>query len=136
MWEPLTLRICLVRFRPSRLLSTSVTQGPAVFTKARAATVLEPTARPLAQLDLPKLAVSMCPHTGRPRHYLGAVLDGIHSVQDHQAGILDPAIGIDEGLGEIRDDGPARFVAPKIDRLRAPAASCGRPGGRRGRAQA
>ena len=117
IWLPLTRR---TRFShvPPALRSTLSTQGPAALTSAvarapRSSPVVElakPTVQPLAS----RRAEVKC----GPQPDDAAAQLGVQRVQDDQPGVVDPAIGIFEGLAKFPADRGALRSAPQIQRAR------------------
>jgi hypothetical protein len=58
-----------------------------------------------AQHRLPALVLAAQGFTAGAGHDVRAFFGGVHGVQHHQPGIVDPAIGIDEATRELRFNG-------------------------------
>ena len=63
------------------------------------------------------LAPGRCDPCPRLQHR--AAVGGIAGIENHQAGIIDPAVGIFERLGISRPQSRANRISGKIDRRRA-----------------
>ena len=84
------------------------------------------------ELDPPERPVAARADQGGAGQDLRAAAAGVERVEDDQPGIVDPAVGILEGLAVLGLERPAFRVAVQVQRPRSPAAACARPDGRRG----
>ena len=92
-----------------------MTQGPAALTAAggdRPALA----AAGVQKLRLPAAAVTAEARAAGAGQNRGAALLGVERVQDHEAGIVDPAVGIFEGTAELGLERGAGRVAAQVER--------------------
>ena len=113
--------------------STCFTHGPAAFTSARAATsVVVPS--PACERHAPQAVVARAPPVeracARGRRRRGACASS--RIDHHQPRVVDARVGVDEALAKARLQPGAPAAARRGRRRTTAAASCGRPGGRRG----
>jgi hypothetical protein len=76
------------------------------------------TVMAVAQYHAPMLALAARRDALDPGQHLGAALTRVHRVQDHQARVLHPAVGIDEGPAQVGLERGARGMSAQIDGLR------------------
>ena len=136
MWLPLISRTRLGVFTCVCSSRKCFTQGPQAFTRPRARE-LHRRAVGRRELDLPQLAVGAAPRRGAAmagvdrRPHLARRLH----VGDHQAGIVDPGVGVDEALLERRLQPLPHFESAGRPASTS-AGSCASRDGRRGRGRA
>ena len=115
MWLPLTSRVGLGSFWPTTLCSTSDTQGPAALTRARALISKRRAVAAVLEHQVPQPLLAPGLDAAGAGGDLGAAVGGVAGVENDEAGIVDPAVGILEGAGVVRLEGPAGRVAAEVE---------------------